>query len=202
MNTHLINCLMVLGCALPVSQTNAASTILNQNVSVDYLAHAFLLTPVTQMTTFEAIQPGPDFTADGPDGLPLFALDFASDILTITALRSYEDSGSLEFSWLLTLDTASELAFNSASLLSSSLFSIPPFTFPVDPTVGFDEDSKTISIYRFMAAGVGTAVVNAGGSAVISYTIIPEPSNCAMLTSGACTLVWIWRRRHAKKTAA
>lgn len=147
-----------------------------QTILFDYRAQAGLQSPVTASGSFPAIQPGPDLTLAGPDGPPLFEVEFFPGSLTITALRTFTDSAALDFRWAFTLPATSQLAFSSATLRSSTLFSIPPFTFAVEPTVVFDPTTRTITISRFIAAGVGTAQVNGGGSAVVDFTVVPEPS--------------------------
>lgn len=94
----------------------------------------------------------------------------------------------MEFTWTFVWTPPSGFAFDSANLVSSSLFAIPPFTFPVNPPVSFDAATHSISVGGFIADGIGMGVVNNGGLAVIDFTIVPEPPIWILLALGIAAM--------------
>jgi hypothetical protein len=107
--------------------------IYGQPISVDYSGSASRGVTVNQTAIILAMQQ--DFISLGPDLNPLFDVSFGGNQLTITALENFNvyQNGFLAFNWIFQLEPTSGLSFTSANLVSSSLFSIPPFGFPVNP---------------------------------------------------------------------
>jgi len=157
-------------------------------ISVNYSASASGEGPVTQSAV---IQPTlQDFIALGPDSIPLFDVSFGAGQISITALRAFAigPNGFMDFTWDFAWTPASDLSFDSANLVSSSLFAIPPFTFPVNPPVSFDAASHSISVGGFIADGIGSGVVNNGGLAVIDFIVVPEPPAWILLALGTTAM--------------
>jgi hypothetical protein len=190
--------LLLFLAVFPICELAATTLPPGQTVLFDYYTQAFGQNPVTQSGSFPALAAGPDLICNGPDGLPLFRVDFSPDSLTIAALRGFQNNLSLEFRWAFSLPAGGELSFNSATLRSSTLFSIPPFTFPVEPTVVFDPVSRRISITRFIAAGSGTATVNEDGAAVVDFTVVPEPSVSVYVAISGILIFAAWMRRRKR----
>jgi hypothetical protein len=185
MNAQFFLRLIAVSCLLAGLPAVGASAIGSLPISVNYSGSASVGGSVAQTADFQAsVQ---DFIALGPDSLPLFDVSAGANQISITALRSFtiQPNGFMDFNWVFALPSADGLSFSGANLVSSSLFSIPPFTFAVNPPVSFDPATQTISVGGFIADGIGCGTVNDGGAAVIDFTVIPEPPVWAWLTLGA-----------------
>jgi hypothetical protein len=183
-------------CACPTPAD--AVTIIGESVRIDYYGYAFLHKSISQSGKVEVRDPGAEFIAKAPSGgIDLFSIDISENTITITGVDSYSNNDCLEFEWKFVVDSSNSVAFDGAELVFSSLFSIPPFTFSVNPKVSFDSATSSIVVSRFIAAGAGTAVVNEGGQAVIEFTIIPEPSTIVLLGLGG---LLIKRRRALRRS--
>jgi hypothetical protein len=185
--TIIVTCLL----GIPAN----AESIIGKSVSIDYYGFAFYQEPVYQSGKVEVINPGAEFIARAPgDGADLFSIDISENTITITGLDSCSDDLRLKFEWNFVIDSPSPITFDGAELVSSSLFSIPPFTFPVNPNVSFDIATNSILVSRYISAGVGTAVVNKGGQAIIEFTTTPEPATLFLLGLGSLSLLRKRRR--------
>lgn len=171
------------GCILAGLRADGAPTIYGLPVIVNYSGSVPFET-VNQTSTFLAMQQ--DFIALDPYSDPLFDVSFGENQLTITALSNFSYTGGyLSFNWDFELTPYAGLSFDGANLISSSLFSLPPFSYNEVPGVSFDPTTDSISISMFISCGpVGTGTVNNGGVAVISFTTVPEPSTWALLVLG------------------
>jgi len=182
MNTPPLIRILFCACVVAGFQTKA-TPIYSLPTSIVYNGSAGFYAPVSQSVVISA--PQESFTAMGPDSSPLFDVSLSANQITITALRTFTigSSSFMDFHWDFTVVPGAGVSFASASLISSSLYSIPPFTFAVVPPVDFNSATGTISVGGFIADGVGQGTVNQGGSAVIGFTIVPEPSTGVLLVS-------------------
>ena len=186
---------IILSCYILAGlQAIGSLAIYGQPVSVNYSASASGYGPVAQTAVFQATVQ--DFIATYPDSIPLFDVSIAADRISITALRTFTvpPNGFMNFNWKFALTPAAGLSFDSANLIFSSLFSIPPFTFPVNPPVSFDATTHAISVGGFIADGIGTGTVNNGGVAVVGFSIVPEPSSWALFALGTGAVFLSGRR--------
>jgi hypothetical protein len=171
-------------------QTEADEPIYGLPVSVNYSTSATGYGLVTQTTVIQATLQ--DFISLGPDSLPLFDVSIGTNRISITALRTFETTSGndyMEFNWNFALTPAAGLSFDGANLSSSSLFSVPPFTFPVNPQVTFDPTTDSISVDGLVLDGdIGIGIVNNRGVAIIDFITVPEPSTWALLASGIGTM--------------
>ena len=136
-----------------------------------------------------------DFTALGPDSIPLFDIYFNSNNLCIIGLRNYSVPANdyIATFWQFSLPSDG-LTFSGASLVSSSLFSNPPLEAECDPFVYFDPTSDSITVDILLESGPANATVNAGGSTVVSVSVVPEPSALCLLTFGILAGVFLTRK--------
>lgn len=187
--------------ATSIADGQGTLTIDGLPVSVNYSGSASSGRPVNQTATILAMRQ--DFVALGPDSLPLFDVSFGADQISITALRTFtvQPNGFMDFNWNLALTPATGRSFSGANLMSSSLFSIPPFTFPVNPPVSFDSLTHSISVGGFIADGLGTGTVNNGGVAVIGFIVVPEPTTWALLALGTGITFLSGRRTRRLRSA-
>lgn len=168
--------------------SRAASLPPNATIDYSYSGRSWNFpVPVTRTGSFQAMQPNADADLELPgfDGDPLFAVHFGLQSFTISARNGFIDELFVDFIWSFTLPAGSGASFGSATLVSSNLFLIPPFTFPVVPTVTFDPVTATITVRQFIAAGAGLAMVNADGAATIAFTVVPEPPVSALVVLAA-----------------
>jgi hypothetical protein len=185
MNTRFLIRVILSSYILAGLRAEGGSVIYGLPVSVNYSASASFEGSVTQTAVFQATLQ--DFIALGPDSLPLFDVSIGADQISITALRIFTvgPNGFMDFNWNFALTPAAGCSFDGANLISSSLFSIPPFTFPVNPPVSFDSTTLSISVGGPIVDGPsGIDTVNNGGVAVVGFTIVPEPSTWALLALG------------------
>lgn len=166
----------------------SAADIYSLPVDISYTASATGYSPVTQTVVITAgLQ---DFTALGPDSSPLFDVSIQSNQIAISALRTFimPKNSEMDFNWVVTLAAGNDISLGSATLLSSTLFSVTPFTFSVDPPVTFDPSTGSISVGGPISDGVGNGTVNEGGVAVIGFTTVPEPATWQLLAIGLAAM--------------
>jgi hypothetical protein len=172
---------------------NAALT--GTTVVMEYTGNAGYAN-VVSTTDVATVGSGVEFMSQRPGGTSdLFQIDLTNNLLTITALEGFTDSSFLSFNWEFTIQDPL-MTFDDASLVSNTLFSNPPFTNPVHPTVGFDTLNRTLTVSRFIAAGIGTATITNGGIVEVSLSTstVPEPSSTALLGLGGLALMFRRRR--------
>jgi hypothetical protein len=181
--------LIALGMALLYISANAIP------ISVNYSASGYALGSVSQTATINSGQQ--DFISLGPDGQPLFDVNFGTSLITITALRSLQEPGSstyFQFNWDFGLSPSGGIYFGNASLLSSTLFSVPPFTFPVYPNVSLNSANQDLGVSLFLTGGGnGFPTVNGGGAAVITYSAVPDICPTGVLLAVSMILLIILR---------
>lgn len=160
-----------------------ATNIYGLPVDINYTASATGYGSVTQAVVITAgLQ---DFTALGPDSSPLFDVSVQSNQISISALRTFTipDNSQMDFNWVFSIAGSTGVSLGSATLLSSTLFSIPPYTSNINPPVIFDPTTGSISVGGPIADGVGNGTVNNGSVAVIDFTTIPEPATWQLLAT-------------------
>jgi hypothetical protein len=186
-------------CAILFTLISASTeaSIVGQSVTMSYDSAITSSSNNIADTQTSVIGTGVEFIARSPlaPNLDLFEVDFADSTLTITALHTLTDSTFMEFNWDFLINAPSGLVFTEASIISNTLFSIPPFTFAVDPTLTVN--SQLLSVNQFMSCGVGTCTVTDGGSLNIAFTVVPVPAAVWLFASGLLGLVGMARRKRS-----